>query len=166
VTAVAVADSWASLPFDHYAKLYMSDLRNDYEVQGGRSFLLDPNVDEKATRAEIVTANLQQLGTLEPGNLKIVGSYESTLARNRLLVLVSVARDSQDDQGPTTSLLRYAIQVFLKLTAITIYVFATSIFASVTLLALPMAQMMLMLVVGSGILGRVLVGNMVSAIKQ
>jgi hypothetical protein len=39
-------------------------------------------------------------------------------------------------------------------------------FAAVALLALPMAQMILMLVVGSGIIGRVLVGNIVSAIKQ
>ena len=166
VTAVAIADSWASLPFNHYAKLYVSDLRNDYEVQGGRSILLDSNVDEKTTKAEIVMANLRQLGTLEPGNVQIVGSYEPTPARNRLLVLISVARDSQDDQGPTTSLFRSGIQVFLKLGALTIYVFATSIFAAVTLLALPMAQMILMLVVGAGILGRVLVGNVAHTIKQ
>ena len=166
MTVVAIADSWASLPFNHYAKLYVSDLRNDYEVQGGRSFLLDSNVDEKTTKAEIVNANLKQLGTLEPGNVKIVGSYDTTTACNRLLVLISVARDSQDDRGPTTSLFRSAIQVFLKLSALTIYVFATSIFAAVTLLALPMAQMILMLVVGAGILGRVLVGNIAHAIKQ
>jgi hypothetical protein len=111
-------------------------------------------------------ANLRQLGTLEPGNLYLVGSYEPTPARNRLLILVSVARDRSGGHGPQTSLLRYSIQVFLKLGALTIYVFATSMFAAVALLALPMAQMILMLVVGSGIIGRVLVGNIVSAIKQ
>lgn len=167
MTAVAVADSWASLPFDHFAKLYVSDLRNDYEVQGGRSFLSDPDDNGNATKAEIITANLRQLVTLEPGNLKIVGSFEPTPARNRLLILISVARDGPDRLGgPRTSLIRYATQIFFKLAAVTIYVFATSVFAAVVLLALPMAQMILMLLVGSGILGRVLVGNMVSAVKQ
>jgi hypothetical protein len=166
VTAVAVADSWASLPFDHYAKLYVSDLRNDYGVQGGRSFLLDADVDGKVTKAETITANLKQLGTLEPGTLNIVGSYEPTTARNRLLILITIARDGRDTGGPKTSIARYAIQVFLKLGAITIYVFATSLFAAVLLLALPMAQMILMLIVGSGVLGRVLVGNIVSAVKR
>jgi hypothetical protein len=47
--------------------MYLSDLRNDYEVQRGRSILLGPSGDEHATKAATVMANLRQLGTLEPG---------------------------------------------------------------------------------------------------
>jgi hypothetical protein len=49
--------AWASLPFDHYAKLYVSDLRTDYEVQRGRNILLGPGGDGDATKAVTVMAN-------------------------------------------------------------------------------------------------------------
>ena len=151
---MAIVDSWAQLPFDHYVRLYISDLQIDYTVDGGVTIL--GNTKE----------NLLQLDTLKPGKLSIVGSAESTSARNTLLVNISIARDVNDKNGRVTHFWRYALQLFLKLGSVTIYVFATSIFAAVSLLALPMAQMVLMLIVGAGICTRTIVGNIVYSMMQ
>ena len=154
VTVVAIIDSWAQLPFDHYAKLYLSDLRNEYSLENGEHIL--NNLED----------NLRQLGTLKPGDLHIEGSHESTSARNTLLVIISIARDINSTGGRNTPFWRHGLQILLKLGTIIIYVFGTSIFAAVTLLALPMAQMVLIIVVGAGILARVITGNIASSILQ
>ena len=147
-------DSWAQLPFDHCLRLYLSDIRVDYTVDGGVAVLGD------------MAENLGQLETLKPGKFSIVGSTESTVGRNSLLVNISIARDVNHKGGRVTPIWRYALQLFLKLGSVTIYVFATSIFAAVTLLALPMAQMVLMLIVGAGICARTMVGNIVYTMMQ
>jgi hypothetical protein len=81
------------------------------------------------------------------------------------MILISITRDGHEG-SPQTSGLCYGLQVFLNLGSITIFVFATSVFAAVTHLSLPMSQIILMLVVSSTIISRVLVRKIVDSINH
>ena len=79
---------------------------------------------------------------------------------------LSIARDVNSTGGRSTPFWRYGLQIILKLGSITIYVFGTSIFAAVTIPALPMAQMIIRIVVGAGILARAITRNIAHAILE
>ncbi|KAJ4291875.1 hypothetical protein N0V90_009771 [Kalmusia sp. IMI 367209] len=152
VTGVTIFDAWAQLPFDSYVKLYLTDIRINYSVDQGELITSDVNT------------NLRQLSTLPAADLHIEGTMEPTKSRNTLLVIVSIVRDINDPNGRSTSALRYSLQILARLCSSTVYVFGTVLFSSSTLLAFPMAEMVLMLVLGAGVLSRVMATSIVNAI--
>ena len=160
---MTIISNWATLPFNTYAKIFIADNNSKYQAQD-QTHLLDDN--RLALDDHITTPKVGQLKPLQLCTLREPDSRApTTLQDNRLMVLISIARDSHKD-GPQTSNRRFALQIFPNLVSIIIFVFASSIFAAVTLLALPMAQMILVLVVGSAIISRALVRRIVLSIQK
>lgn len=163
MTVVTIVNNWATLPFNSHATVFLSDIHGDYQIQHQAY----NSEDNGRSLADLISAsNLGQLKTLKRGQLRTIGSV-TPISRddNKLMILISIARDSHKD-GPRTSSWRYGLQIFLNLGSITIFVFATSIFAAVTLLALPMSQMILMIVVGTAVISRALVSKIVDTIQK
>ncbi len=90
---------------------------------------------------------LKQLPTLLAGTISIDGSLERTEPRNAILVMVSVI-----DDGMST--LQSFWRLLSKAVSIGVFVTGTAFFASVQLLALPMAVMVVTLVLAAGVFGR------------
>lgn len=87
------------------------------------------------------------------------GEADSTTPARQVLVVISV---SQDDKRQPYWL--SGLRLFFRAGSIVCYVFATSVFAAVTLLAMPMAQMVLTVIVGSGFFSRAVVQKMVKTV--
>jgi hypothetical protein len=79
-------------------------------------------------------------------------------ASRQMLVIISISTD--DKRSPTWLTL---LRLFFRAGGITVYVFATSVFAAVALLALPMAQMLLTVIMGVGIFSRAIAYGLVLA---
>lgn len=87
---------------------------------------------------------------------------ESTNSSRRVLVVVSVSMD--DKRSPRWKTVCF--RVCFRMCSITVFVFSTSVFAAVSLLALPMALMALMVIIGAGYFSRVIIQGMVLVMCQ
>ncbi|KAI8299150.1 hypothetical protein K4K61_010911 [Colletotrichum sp. SAR11_59] len=158
VTFVAIVDGYINIPFHEHWKVYIT--RQDVTLNGSDTaapeegnFLLD-GLKDKMMKESIKTA--------EPKwNVVDRHNYGSSRPSRQMLVVISV---SQDDKRPPYWL--SGLRLFFRAGGLTCYVFATSVFAAVTLLAMPMAQMVLMVIVGSGFFSRAVVQKMVKTMYQ
>ncbi|KAI8265680.1 hypothetical protein K4K56_005051 [Colletotrichum sp. SAR 10_98] len=158
VTFVAIVDGYINIPFHEHWKVYIT--RQDVTLNGSDTaapeegnFLLD-GFKDKMMKESIKTA--------EPKwNAVDRHNYGSSRPSRQMLVVISV---SQDDKRPPYWL--SGLRLFFRAGGLTCYVFATSVFAAVTLLAMPMAQMVLMVIVGSGFFSRAVVQKMVKTMYQ
>lgn len=154
MTFTAIAENWVQFPFEESWKLFVSDIPYDVNIQNGDSIL--PTLQNSNVKASHV---LHQLASLKAGTATLRGSKQYTRPRNAILVIVSVAIQSQ---SPYRSFLR----LLSKCASIAAFVTGTALFASVQLLGLPVAVMTLTLILAAGIFGRAISGWMVSGVDE
>jgi len=163
VTVTSVTESWTNLPFAKQWKIHISKPPYDLQVQDGEPVTTGfRNENEVSDAVETrVAIALSQLATLSPGTVSFRGSSEFTEYRNAMIVIVSVAADER---------IAYTWKRFWRfvsrVASVTVFVIGTSLFSNVTLLSLPMAQFVLILVLATGILGRAICGGIVSSVAQ
>lgn len=80
-----------------------------------------------------------------------------------MLIMVSTARNSSYDSQATW---RFAFQIFAKAASVTVFVFGTCVLAAVTLLAMPMAQMVAMLILAAGLGSRTVARGITARYSQ
>ncbi|KAH7312528.1 hypothetical protein B0I35DRAFT_437225 [Stachybotrys elegans] len=166
VTAVAIAENWAQLPFEQQTKLYISDVPYNIKVTGGE----DVTAELKAagtlgsgamTRDEEMAQNigqvLSQLGTVKAGTVRITDSVIHTSPRNAILVMVSVIRESI---GWKRSVLR----IFIKCCSLGVFVMGTALFASAQLLSMLMAVMGLTILLAAVVFSRAIATLIIAAV--
>lgn len=154
VTLTAIAENWAQLPFKETWKLFLSDIPYDVTIHNGDSII---TMLEKP--CDSINHGLQQLASLKAGIVTFHGSQQYTRPRNAVLIMVSVINNGDERLG---SLLR----LFSKCTSIATFVVGTAFFASVQLLALPIAVMALTLVLAAGVFSRAITGWIISGVNQ
>jgi hypothetical protein len=163
VTISTILDNWAQLPFRHHWKLYISSIPYDIEVTGGEPITSD--FDNGSTHAadDALGIAIKQLKTIKPGSVQITSgsSKLTTKHRNAILVLVSVARNHHEK-----TFWRTLFQVFTKALSVTVFVFGTCVLSAVSLLAMPMAQLVLMMILAAGVGSRVIAGGIVTAVAK
>jgi hypothetical protein len=151
---VTILDNWAQLPFIKHWKLYVTSIPYEIKVTGGESITSDFGEGS-------VGLATKQLKTVKPASLRITGSRLKTMHRNSVLVLVSIARTAKEK-----TFWRSLFQVFSKTASVTVFVFGTCVLSAVTLLAMPMAQLALMLILAAGIGSRAISGGIVNAVTK
>ncbi|KAL8912226.1 MAG: hypothetical protein Q9171_002740 [Xanthocarpia ochracea] len=154
VTGTAIAENWAQLPFKETWKLYVSDIPYDVRVRGGDSIITKLDGPEGS-----VSRILHQLASLKAGTATISGSKQFTRPRNTVLVVISVVNHGKQR-------IRALLRLLSKCTSIATFVTGTALFASVQLLALPMAVMVLTLVLAAGVYGRAITGWIVQGVSK
>ncbi|KAF9875086.1 hypothetical protein CkaCkLH20_07352 [Colletotrichum karsti] len=153
VSVVAIVDGYINLPFDETWKVYISRqnatlIGNESGVFEGSSWELD-GVDEMVIEGAM-------RGAAPKKNAVYAQTGDESQTGRQMLVVISI---SQEDKRPPIWL--SGLRLFFRAGGLTCFVFATSVFAAVTLLALPMSQMVLMVIVGSGFFSRAIVQKMV-----
>ena len=132
----------------------MSDVPYDVSIENGDSILSKlENPDASAQQV------LHQLASLKAGTVKLHGSKQYTRPRNSVIVMVSVANKGQNHY-------RSFLRLGSKCTSIATFVMGTAIFASVQLLALPVAVMTITVILGLGVFGRAITGWIVSGVNK
>ncbi|KAL8732301.1 MAG: hypothetical protein Q9166_002873 [cf. Caloplaca sp. 2 TL-2023] len=154
VTVTALAENWAQLPFKETWKLFVSDVPYDVQVRGGDSIITKLDKPEDS-----VDQVLQGLASLKAGTVKIIGSKQYTRPRNAVLVVISVV-------GHGDQRIKSLLRLLSKCTSIATFVTGTALFASVQLLALPMAVFVLTLVLAAGVYGRAITGWIVQGVSK
>ncbi|KAI4096067.1 MAG: hypothetical protein LQ339_007083 [Xanthoria mediterranea] len=154
VTGTALAENWAQLPFKETWKLFVSDVPYDVRVRGGDSIVSKLDKPEDS-----VTRVLEGLASLKAGTATIQGSRQHTRPRNAVLVVISVV-------GHGDQRIRSLLRLLSKCTSIATFVTGTALFASVQLLALPMAVFVLTLVLAAGVYGRAITGWIVQGVSK
>ncbi|KAL8947288.1 MAG: hypothetical protein Q9222_006416 [Ikaeria aurantiellina] len=154
VTITAVAENWAQLPFKETWKLFVSDIPYDAKIRGG-----DDIVAPFQKPANSVGQVLHQLASVKAGTVTLYGSKQKTAPRNSVLIVVSVINYGDQRIGSLFRLLS-------KCTSIATFIVGTALFASVQLLALPMAVMTLTLVLAAGVFGRAIIGWIVVGVSK
>jgi hypothetical protein len=144
-------------------KLHICQPPYDLQVQDGEPVTTgfrneNTGPDPIETRVAIA---LSQLATLSPGKVSFPGSSEFTKYRNAMMVIVSVATDEK---------VAYTWKKFWRfgsrVASVIVFVTGTILFSNVTLLPLPMAEMVVILVLGAGIFGRAISSGIVSSVEQ
>lgn len=154
MTLAAFLDSWAQLPFKRNWKFYLTSIPQDVQVVKGHQ-ISRALEHERGSFSKV-------LGQSRLGHLQITpASDSSNRPKNSVMVLVSTAFDSNK-----RSFWRSAFQVFTKAAGVTVFVFSTCVLSAVSLLAMPMAQLVLMSVVGAGVGSRVVASSIVSAVGK
>ena len=154
MTGTALAENWAQLPFKETWKLFVSDVPYDVRVRGGDSIVTKLDKPEDS-----VTRVLEGLASLKAGTATIQGSKQHTRPRNAVLVVISVV-------GHGDQRIRSLLRLLSKCTSIATFVTGTALFASVQLLALPMAVFVLTLVLAAGVYGRAITGWIVQGVSK
>jgi hypothetical protein len=155
VTCTAITENLAQLPFSKQHKLYVSSVPYDIVIGGGASILKDRNRTQ--SEPENVGLALKQLPTLPAARVTFTGSTQYTESRNTVLVMVSIVGN-----GKFASLWR----LLSKSISIAVFVTGTAMFASVTLVSLPMAVMVLTLVLSAGVFSRAIAGWLVRRVSE
>lgn len=154
MTFIVIAENWAQFPFEEKWKLSVSDIPYDVSIRNGDSIL--PKLENPDASAHQV---LHQLASLKAGTVTLQGSKQYTRPRNAVLVMVSVVIQGQDRY-------RSIFRLLSKCISIATYVTGTALFASVQLLALPVAGMTLTLILAAGVFGRAITGWIVSGVSK
>ncbi|KAL8800848.1 MAG: hypothetical protein Q9182_004868 [Xanthomendoza sp. 2 TL-2023] len=135
-------------------KLFVSDIPYDVKVRGGDSITAKLDKPEQS-----VDRVLQALASLKAGTATVQGSRQYTRPRNAVLVVISVV--NHGDQQ-----IRSLLRLLSKCTSIATFVSGTALFASVQLLALPIAVMVLTLVLAAGVYGRAITSWIVQGVSK
>ncbi|KAI4259739.1 MAG: hypothetical protein L6R42_004428 [Xanthoria sp. 1 TBL-2021] len=154
VTGIALVENWTQLPFKETWKPFVSDVPYDVRVRGGDSIITKLDKPEDS-----VNCVLQGLASLKAGTATIQGSRQHTRLRNAVLVVISVV-------GHGDQRIRSLLRLLSKCTSIATFVTGTSLFASVQLLALPMAVFVLTLVLAAGVNGRAITSWIVQGVSK
>jgi hypothetical protein len=154
-------DSWINLPFNEHWKVYIKQENITLSDSHASNLTIlkaesgEPNGIERIMK-EAAPRQDQTITRTTSGE----GSPLSQVKR-QMLVIISVSTD--DKRSPYWLTL---LRLFIRASGITVYVFATSVFAAVSLLALPMAQMLLTVILGVGIFGRAIAHGLVLAAEK
>jgi hypothetical protein len=151
VTLTAFLEDRAHRPFKKTYKLYVSSLPYEVEASGGQ-----PITDYFSNSAAFENA-LKQLRTLRPVTLSYFGSSLRTRTRNSVIVTVSILGQKKWEpiwQRPSKGL------------GVAVFVCGTAFFASVLLLSLIMAVVVLTLTLAAGIFGRAIAGYIVNHVAR
>lgn len=132
----------------------MSDIPYQVDIRGGDSILPQLENPDGATK-EV----LHQLASLRAGTATLRGSKQYTRPRNTVLVMVSVVTKGQGR-------IRALTRLVCKCLSIATFVTGTAFFASVQLLAMPVAVMTLTLILAAGVFGRAITAWIVSGIGK
>lgn len=151
VTYATWAEDRACTPFKKTYRLYVSSLPCGVEISGGQS------ISEHFRYCAGTENALTHLNTMEPGRLQLVGSRLQAHAANSVMVMVSIIGDHTSE-----SLNKRVSQVL----SVTILITATAFFASVTLLPMVMAYVLLVSTLAAGIFGRVLARGIVGHVER
>lgn len=154
MTFTAIADSWARFPFKESWKLFVSDIPYDVSIRNGDSF--EPKLKNPDASVHQV---LHQLASLKAGTVMLHGSKQYTRPRNAVIVMVSVVNQGQNR-------IRSILRLVSKCVSIATFVTGTAIFASVHLLAMPVAAMSLTVIIGAGVFGRAITKWIVSNVSK
>ena len=154
VTTTMIFDSWARAPFKENWKLLLSDIPYDFHIADGDDVL--PKINSPTSKARHIK---HQLRSLRAGNVTLFGSTVKTKPRNSLLVMISVVADAHNQ-------LRSLWRLLSKCFSIATFVTGTAIFASTSLLALPVAVLILVFILAAGILSRAITAWIVSGVSK
>lgn len=151
MTLSAFAEDRAHRLFKKTFKLYVSSLPYDVEILGGQPvtdcFGHDPAFENA----------LSQLNTLKPASMNLNGSSLQTQARNSVMVMVSIVGQQKWEAY---------WQRLSKVFSVAVFVTGTAFFASVTLLSLIMAVVVLTVTLAAGLFGRAIASWIVSHVAN
>ncbi|PNS15558.1 hypothetical protein CAC42_817 [Sphaceloma murrayae] len=161
VTFTAVFDQWIQTPFTKRWTVFITEHSNASNCH--EHFDTPDRSPRPSTLRELAASTsptafrtaLHQCSSLAPPATTTANPHQTTQ--------LNIALKINEDRIPTwIALLRF----FSKAVGVTIYVFGTSVFAAVALLALPMSQMILVLVMGAGVFSRALAAGLVSLMRE
>ena len=155
-------ENYARLPFIRQHRLFISNLPKDLTVRDGDEILPDCGgmIKDEGDRLDYETKvrrALSQSPTLNAAVVENKGSWQPTEPRNSVIVLLSIVNKAQEGEEGERAYIQL-LKLFSKAASITVFVCGTAIFASVTLLALEAAIMILTIILSAGIFGRALAG--------
>ncbi|KAF2659323.1 hypothetical protein K491DRAFT_755536 [Lophiostoma macrostomum CBS 122681] len=143
------------LPFTKQHKLYVSRVPYDINMSGGESIFTD--LQRAQNEPENVGIALEQLHTMPAAKVSFTGSTQFTQSRSTVMILVSVVGSKRWKE---------ISRPLIKLCSVAVFVVGTAFFASVTLVALPMAVAVLTLVLSAGVFGRAIAGWLVRRVSE
>jgi hypothetical protein len=155
VTLTAAIENLVQLPFSKQHKLYVSRVPYQIELSGGEAIVIDPQTTLRDS--EKVGESLEQLASKPGARVTFPHGTIYTKSANTVLVMVSVAGSSKF--GSVWRLLSKSV-------SIAVFITGTAMFASVTLVSLPMAVLALTLVLSAGVFGRAIAGWMVRTVAE
>jgi len=155
VTLTAITENIVQLPFLKQHKLYVSRVPYEFTISGGQSVLSD--LHRRQSEPENVGTALRQLYTMPAAKVSFSGSTQFTQSRNAVLVMVSVVGSAK---------LASFWRLLSKSVSIAVFITGTAMFASVTLVALPMAVLVLTLVLSAGVFSRAIAGWLVRRVAE
>ncbi|GIZ46185.1 hypothetical protein CKM354_000932300 [Cercospora kikuchii] len=170
VTVTAITENFVQLPFIEQHKLYVSRVPYNISLSGGESIFtnnlqqrrgsedLELALKRTVTEHENVGLALTQLHTMPAAKVTFHDSMEHTIPRNSVLVMVSVTGNAKSSGS--------FWRLISKSVSIAVFITGTALFASVTLVSLPMAVMALTLVLSAGVFGRAIAGWMVRTVAE
>jgi hypothetical protein len=148
-TLTAIMESLIRLPFRAQYKFYVSDVPYQITLQGNDSVIgSGGSVD-----CESVRNALRQARTLQFASLTIADP-RPTKPRNSVLVVVSIVGHG-----------RAFWQAWSRAANIAVFILGTFMFASVTLVPVPMALLLLALVLSASVFSRAIVGWLVRGVS-
>lgn len=156
MTITSFIENYVQLPFSKHFKLLISDIPYDIQFSNG-----DNIVDALDQSGRAIERVLKHLSTLKAADLLLRGRAKTTTEpKNTVLVMVSVI-DNLNEQR-----INAFWRLLSKACSIAIFVTGTAFFASVQLLALPMAVMVLVLVLSAGVFGRAIATWIVTGVDK
>jgi len=158
VTLSAITENKVQLPFKKQHKLYVSTVPYQIALSGGESLVTDHH--RTLSDFERVQQALPQLDTMRTAKVRFTHGTEYTRPRNTVLVMISVV--GYRGAGATVA------RLLSKSSSLAVFITGTAMFASVTLVSLPMAVLAITLVLSAGVFGRAIAGWMVRmvAVKE
>ncbi|KAH7083744.1 hypothetical protein FB567DRAFT_446817 [Paraphoma chrysanthemicola] len=155
VTLTAITDNLVQLPFRKQHKLYVSRVPYKLTISGGESILTDPL--RARSEPDNIGRALKHMETMPAGKVSFSGSTQYTQPRNTVLVMVSISGNTR---------LASVSRLASKAISIAVFVTGTAMFASVTLVAINMAILVLVLVLSAGGFSRAIAGWLVRRISE
>jgi hypothetical protein len=159
----SIVENLANLPFSKQWKFHISKPPYDLVIRGGESVTTGFPSDNDAsnTMESEVSITLSQLSTISPGRVSFRGSSEFTKYRHSMMVIVSVATEEKAAYS-----LRKARRLLSRVFSLSVFVVGTIFFSNITLLALPMAAFVIILVLAAGVFGRAISSGIVAGVAQ
>lgn len=151
----AISENIVQLPFVKQHKLYVSNVPYEIALSGGQSVL--NSLHRAQSEPENVGLALDQLYTMPAAKVTVLGSTQFTQSRNAVLVMISVVGSDK---------LASFWRLMSKSMSIAVFITGTAMFASVTLVSLPMSVLALTLVLSAGVFGRAIAGWMVRRVAE
>lgn len=171
MTASAVFNAWVQLPYTQRWKVYMSENSRFEEPETNNhphNQASNTNIDHLLTLNEPSEFRKELLGLKPVENTppSCKPTHPSVIANppsDRKMLLVISVTPSEDQETP---IWLHVARFFSQAFGFGVFVYGTSVFAAVTLLALPMAQMIIGVILGSGLFSRAITTGLLSAVSR